>query len=315
MTELVTPSDIVPETATDLLDLKASWLRHLRAANLRPKTIRGYGEAVGLFDAFLVEKGMPRVVADITSEHCEAFLEDQLARWQPATAVARYSPLRGFFKWLVEEGEMTASPMARMRKPKVPERIVEIPTSDALKAVLATCGRDYEGRRDEAILRSFISTGCRLSELAGMRYTPTVAETNDVDLDNSQVRLMGTGGRERLSHLDRQAVKALDRYTRLRRARDDASSQWLWLGRKGKLTDSGIGQMVKQRGEAAGVDLHPHLFRNFYAHRQLARGMSEGDLMTLAGWRSREMVSRYAAASRTDRALASARRLSADDEI
>jgi hypothetical protein len=89
----------------------------------------------------------------------------------------------------------------------------------------------------------------------------------------------------------------------MRGARDDAASPWLWLGRKGRLTDSGISQMVKQRGEAAGVALHPHMLRHYYAHTQLSRGMSEGDLMTLAGWRSREMLSRYAAASRTDRAL------------
>jgi site-specific recombinase XerC len=315
MTEPVTTPDIVPETATDLPLLTVSWVRHLRAANLSPKTIRGYGEAVRLFDGFLADMGMPRLAANIRREHCEAFIEGQLERWQPATAVARYSPLRRFFDWLVEEGEISASPMARMPKPKVPEHVVAFPTPGELKAVLGTCGKDFTGRRDEAILRTFISTGCRLAELAGLRYTPSSVETNDLDLDGERVRLMGKGRRQRISHLDRQAVRALDRYLRLRSGRLDADSQWLWLGKKGRLTDSGISQMVKQRGQAAGIDLHPHMLRHYYAHRQLSRGMAEGDLMTLAGWRSREMLSRYAAASRTDRALASARRLSADDDL
>ena len=167
--------------------------------------------------------------------------------------------------------------MSRMPKPKVPEHLVAFPTPEELRAVLATCERDFTGRRDEAILRTFISTGCRLAELAGLRYTPTLDETNDLDLDGERARLMGKGRRERISHLDRNAVKALDRYLRLRATRDDAGSQWLWLGRKGRLTESGVSQMVKQRGQAAGTELHPHALRHYYAHSQLSRGMAEGD--------------------------------------
>ena len=56
MTRTATTADILPETAIDLLDLKASWLRHLRARNRSPKTIRGYAEAVDLFDALLADR-------------------------------------------------------------------------------------------------------------------------------------------------------------------------------------------------------------------------------------------------------------------
>ena len=110
MTPTTTTADILTDSGSDLPALRVSWLRHLRAANLSPKTIRGYDEAVSLFDAFLAQNVMPRTVANIRREHCEAFIEDQLGRWKPATAVARYSPLRGFFNWLVEEGEITDEP-------------------------------------------------------------------------------------------------------------------------------------------------------------------------------------------------------------
>jgi integrase/recombinase XerD len=80
-----------------------------------------------------------------------------------------------------------------MRKPRVPEHLVVFPSPDELTAVLANCGRDFEGRRDEAILRTFMSIGCRLAELAGLRYTPTVDETNDLDLDGEPYARHGKG--------------------------------------------------------------------------------------------------------------------------
>ena len=43
-------------------------------------------------------------------------LEDLLARSKPATALNRYSGLQPFFRWLVDEGEIRESPMARIRR-------------------------------------------------------------------------------------------------------------------------------------------------------------------------------------------------------
>lgn len=81
-------------------------------------------------------------VAAISREHVEAFITDQLARLAPASAANRYSSLRPFFNWLVEVGQIKASPMARMRKPKLPEHAPPILTDAELGAILRAC----EGR-------------------------------------------------------------------------------------------------------------------------------------------------------------------------
>lgn len=305
-------------TGGDFAANVVSFARSMRAANLSAATQRTYLASLDRLARFLAERAMPTDVAAIRREHLEAFIEDQLATWRPATAANRYSGIRPFFGWLVEEGEIRESPMARMHKPKLPEYAPPILTDDELRRILAACdGPAFADRRDTAIVRTFMSTGARLSELANLRWTPSDERTNDIDLDAGIIRIVsGKGRRERVSHVGAKAIKALDRYLRLRARHPHRESPWLWLGEKGRMTDSGVAQALRRRGAAAGVPhLHPHLFRHTYAHEALSAGMQEGEVMALAGWRTRDMLSRYAKSAERDRALAAARRLSVGDRL
>lgn len=265
----------------------ASWARHLRASNLSPATLKTYTEAVAVFGAYLAEQGMPTDVAAVSREHVEAFITDQLARWRPATAANRYRGLQRFFGWLVEEGELRASPMARMRPPHVPEDPPDVLSEDELKRLLATCerGSRFDDRRDAAIIRVFIDTGARRAEVAGLRYAPSDETANDVDLDQAILRVLGKGRRERVVAVGSKTVRALDRYLRLRQRSPHADLPWLWLGRKGRLTDSGIAQIIRERGREAGLGdrLHPHQLRHMFAHSWLAGGGGETDVAGRSG--------------------------------
>jgi integrase len=112
---------------------------------------------------------MPRTLSAIRREHLEAFLEWRLDSVAPATANQEYRALQQFFRWAVSEDELEASPMARMRPPRVPEKPVPVVVDDDLRRLLKACeGKAYADVRDAAIIRLFLDTGCRRAEIAGL---------------------------------------------------------------------------------------------------------------------------------------------------
>ena len=82
------------------------------------------------------------------------------------------------------------------------------------------------------------------------------------------------------------------------------------------MTGNGIAQIIKKRAMKAGLDgIHPHMFRHWFAHNWLVQGGQESDLMALAGWQSRTMLTRYAASRAQERAREAHKRLAPGDQF
>jgi len=266
--------------------------------------------------AYLRAQGMPTDVGSIRREHIEAYIE-WLQRVAPgrngagqksATVSISYRTLRTFFNWCVSEEEVKASPMAKMKAPTVEEDPPVVLTEPQLARLYKVCaGRSFEDRRDQALLRLLADSGMRRGEIASLTV-------EDLHLDGEGLVLLrgetSKSRRGRIVPLSREALGALDRYLRVRHAHPHAPLPWLWLGKRGRLSDSGILQVVERRGRAAGVPgLHPHRFRHTFAHRMLVRGATEGAVAALAGWKDRAMLARYGRSAEAERAVAEFRRL------
>jgi site-specific recombinase XerD len=286
--------------------------RQLRIQGRSDITLIGYLESLSkLADHLADGRGRAPDLLKVERAHIEDFIlrlhADGLAE---NTVLRHFRGLAVLFRWLVDEDLIEDSPMARLKPPRVKLKLPPVLTDDAIKKLLAACeGRDFESRRDAALIRFMIDTGCRRSEVESMTVEGT-------DTKGGTAIVSGKTG-TRVVSMGNKTAQAVWRYLLARQRRRGRSVDWLWLGSRGRLTGSGMYQALQRRAAEAGLEEHVflHLFRHTSTHLALVNGANERDVITLNGWTSGAMLGRYGASAAQERAIAAHKRFSPGDRF
>jgi integrase/recombinase XerD len=135
------------------------------------------------------------------------------------------------------------------------------------------------GLRDRAIVELMYSSGLRVSEASAL-------DINDLNFDESVVKLHGKGKRERMVPFGPEAAQCLKVY--LREARPKLEKRYrssaLFIGRTGKrLSRKGIWKNYSKLALQANTSSHLHALRHTFATELLEGGADLRSVQELLG--------------------------------
>lgn len=269
---------------TSLSELIETFVATKASEGKSAKTTAWYQNMLSRFVSYV---GTEATLADLTLKNARAFTAHLMAldeRYSdhpisPAKAgkLSTYTihgyvrSLKVFAAWLHEEGVLASDPLARLKRPKLPETIIEVLTEEEIGRILVeTKPISFMSARLNTMFLVLLDTGIRATEL----LTLTVS---NLDLPHSEMKVKGKGNKERVVPFGPTTKKALLMWT-VRYHHEGCPL--VFHGIDGEaLTYTALAHLLKRLGEKADVErLHCHLVRHSFAVRWLVNG---GDVMSL----------------------------------
>jgi len=240
------------------------------------KTIEAYRRDLRDYEDWLATRRVSSLTAQ--SRDVEAFVAYLRKHGKAARSVARqFAAVRMLHKYLVVEGERDDDPAALVDGVKVPSGLPKpLREDDVTLLIAAITGDDSFARRDRALVEFLYATGARISEACGLSL-------GDIDMQDSLVRLLGKGNKERIVPFGRSAHAALSdwfdeggramRVPKRWRSRDNSDA--VFLGVHGtRLTRQAAFHIVRKYAALAGIkeEVSPHSLRHSCATHMLVHG-------------------------------------------
>ncbi|NWG53585.1 MAG: tyrosine recombinase [Hydrogenophilaceae bacterium] len=232
-------------------------------------------------------------LAQAGPEALEAYVQGLARRkLKAATVRRRLSALRQFYRFLLEEGDRTDDPTARLRAPKGSRALPKTLASEDVARLIEGVGeaRDATALRDRALIELLYGGGFRVTELVSLpvKAAPKPGQQHMI--------ITGKGGRERMVVLGEPALAALADYLAARESflpkspqKRERADKWLFpspTAKDGKLTRRRVAQILAQAARIAGLNpkrVSPHVLRHAFATHLVEGGADLRTVQTLLG--------------------------------
>jgi integrase/recombinase XerC/integrase/recombinase XerD len=255
--------------------------RDLQQRGASERTRHAYGADVGELATWAAAQGLEP--AAITYRMLRGYAARLSDRGAAARTLARkLASTRGFFRSMVEHGDMAANPADLLPAPKKPQTLPRtLKTGDIAALLDRIPAHTPLEMRDRALFELAYACGLRAEELVNL-------DVGSVDFDAEQIRVEGKGDKTRFVPAGEPALAAIGRYLERGRhalagANEDPA---LFLSKSGRrLSTSDVRRRLRvwARHAATQGAVHPHALRHSFATHLLEGGADLRAIQELLG--------------------------------
>jgi integrase/recombinase XerC len=251
-------------------DVFNKYLAYLEAEkNASPYTVRNYTRDLMGFFSFVTGQRIDSLkdVNKLTLRAYLAYLVDQ--KFAKSSIARKLSAVRSFYRYLMREELVKASPAATTVSPRLDRRLPVFLTVDEAKKLVESPDLSRpQGQRDRALLELLYASGLRVSELVNI-------DLEQVDLATNEIRVWGKGSKERVVLIGVPAAHALTDYigNGRRELLAGKKNNALFVNRYGqRILARRVQKLLVKYSRSINKSVHPHVLRHTFATHLLDGG-------------------------------------------
>jgi integrase/recombinase XerC len=248
-----------------------------------PNTVVSYRNDIEQFFDFLQQEFNISNYKEIDFSQIRSWLASMMEQGITARAVNRkISTLKSYFRFLINEGDISENPMRKIIAPKISKRLPVYVEKDKMTVLLDEIdfGKDFEGVRNRLIVELFYMTGMRLSELVNLTVS-------DMNLAKKTIKVLGKRNKERIIPLSNSLVIQIDVYINFRNEIKNAiDNKYLFITAKGKKVYQKLVYRLINYYLSIITTLEkksPHILRHTFATHMLNNGADLNAIKELLG--------------------------------
>ena len=238
--------------------------------NLSVNTIKSYRSDLKKLE-FYLSKTSAKKLSFIGPGIVREFLYEQSKRVSAKTQGRIISTLKTFFNFLVLEKLINDSPIENIDYPKIDSKIPLVLSTDEIDKIISSAFSKKFGLRNQTIIEIMYSCGLRVSEVTEMKIS-------NIFFDESLIKILGKGNKERFIPLSSTAKKLLYNYITYNRknlSQDKQSIDIVFLNNRGKkLTRVMVYNIINDAALEAKINkkISPHTLRHSFATHLIENG-------------------------------------------
>src|SRR5699024_5599696 len=267
----------------EIMLLSEAWERYQSDKKIEgysPLTLKMYGFQYNLLKRFFSDV----TINGFTTENLKQYLIDDGGHLKPSSWGHRIRFIKSLLKWAHEEGHISKNPAAKLKEPKLGQRIPKFLSKLEIEHLRERCHTPMEN----ALFDFFNSTGCRIGEVAKLNR-------EDINFTGNSVIVLGKGNKEREVYFNIRCSIWLKRYLE---KRDDEEDCLFVTERnpKRRMSVDSLRYVIKRISNRASIKktIHPHQLRHSYATHMVDNGAPLEVIQSLLGHEKSETTRIYA---------------------